>query len=181
MNLNSITSQWSQKLELMTDDFRKQAEKLREQELEMFKLTKTNADLKANAKRVIEEYEESERISELILKSQDELLKSLGEMDDKIVNGSHISVFNQPKNMRTEIKEKAVNGNITKLNYIVNQDLQKADLMLQAINEQLNDQATHPESDSSYVHIIKSIANNQYDALKAIEDQVYKLEYDLAG
>jgi Mg2+ and Co2+ transporter CorA len=53
--------------------------------------------------------------------------------------------------------------------------------MLQAINEQLNEQATNPESDSSYVHIIKSIANNQYDALKAIEDQVYKLEYDLAG
>jgi hypothetical protein len=88
----------------MTDDFRKQAEKLREQELEMFKLTKTNADLKANAKRVIEEYEESERISELILKSQDDLLKSLSELDDKIVNSSQINVFNQPTNMRTEIK-----------------------------------------------------------------------------
>lgn len=106
--MNTITSQWSQKLDIMSEDFRRQADKLREQELEMFKLTKTNADLKANAKRVIEEYEETEKISEFISKSQDEILKTLEVLSNKIDNDSNISIFDQPKNLRTKIKENAV-------------------------------------------------------------------------
>ena len=75
----------------MTENFKTEAAKLREQEMEFFKIADINYELEDKTKQVLEEYDMDEKALENIEKGQLNLMKELNELDSKIDDDSYFS------------------------------------------------------------------------------------------
>ena len=75
----------------MTEKFKTEAAKLREQEMEFFKIADINYELEDKTKQVLEEYDMDEKALENIEKGQVNLMKELDELDSKIDDDSYFS------------------------------------------------------------------------------------------
>ena len=75
----------------MTEKFKTEAAKLREQEMEFFKIADINYELEDKTKQVLEEYDMDEKALENIEKGQLNLMKELNELDSKIDDDSYFS------------------------------------------------------------------------------------------
>lgn len=130
----------------------------------LYELADKKMEIESTANKVLNEFKVSEKCVTDIEDQQDEILKTLDYLDERLERYTERRPFEDNYNVRNDISEKSIN---------VNQTLDQMNLIIQDVNKQLSGDGENGESqEDPFAKHLGGIINNQYDCIKWMEGAI---------
>ncbi|CAI2369309.1 unnamed protein product [Moneuplotes crassus] len=158
--IDKISQEWNTQLDYMSEKFKTSADKLREQELEFFRVAEVINQLEQKSDEILSQSEEKERSIKEIENRQADLLQELQKFDSNLSENLFPS-NTDPSNPRQTISE---------IFSKTNTELSHLESALHDIHLMSNINSTHGSSNKpSFLNSIENTVTQQYSILSWME------------